>query len=299
MNSIYASEQFCQEIWPDFSRHFRNQVSAMSYYTDVVEFMQICETDFLCINEKMVKAYYEKMSDDVKKGNIQASTMAKKFRELHSLAKFIYTQQEKYNIPENFQDYFIPYLKIVAKNEKYARVIPIEHIDKLLSAAQKDSMVYCILVFLYRVGLSSTEIIKLKIKDFTFYENGVYVNIIERREPCFVPEDAYLVLEKYLTERKENEYLFYNSQGNKLNTMYISRLMKKYTQLADIPRYSAEALRNSCAFTMFAYQVSPEQVAAQLGITSIQIKRYKNTTYKNNILQAANKLVKIKVEPPN
>ena len=80
--------------------------------------------------------------------------------------------------------------------------------------------------------------------------------------------------------------------------MYISRMMKKYTALAGIPSYSAETLRNCCGFTMYAYGAKDKQVARQLGITQMQIKRYDDVRYKENIQKQAQNLVKLKVEPP-
>jgi len=75
-------------------------------------------------------------------------------------------------------------------------------------------------------------------------------------------------------------------------------MMKKYTAKAGVPSYSAEALRNVCAVAMFAYGASPEQVASQMGITQMQIKRYKNISYREDLARKANHLVKIKVESP-
>lgn len=298
MNSIYASAQLKQVIWPDFIAHFRNEVSAASYQADIVEVIEVCRKDFTKIGSQEVAKYYELMQERVKEGRIQASTVAKKFRELHSFAAFIVEERERYGIAKTFQDYYYPYLKLVAKQERYAKSIPVEHVDKILEAAQEDPMAYCILVLLQRVGLSSTEIVELKIADFAAYDNGVYAQVVGRRELCFIPEDVFVILEKYIAKREDNPYLFYNSRRNKLNTMYISRLMKKYTAKADVDSYSAEALRNSCAFTMFAYSASPEQVALQMGITKIQIKRYQDLSYREQLLRAAGNLVKIKIEPP-
>ena len=148
------------------------------------------------------------------------------------------------------------------------------------------------------MGLSSTEIVELMPEHFTIYDNGVYLRIPKRRETCFVPEDVYKIIEKYLSQRIENKYLFYNSRGAKLNTMYISRMMKKYTTLAGIPSYSAESLRNSCAYTMFAYDAKPEQVAREMGVTESQIRRYKNMNYMDTTSRAIRGLVKLKADPP-
>ena len=80
--------------------------------------------------------------------------------------------------------------------------------------------------------------------------------------------------------------------------MYISRLMKKYAKKAGIPCYSAESIRNTCGVTMFSYGADSRQVAKQMGITKVQIKRYDNVIYRDSIQKAANNLVKVKVEPP-
>ncbi|MBR4027475.1 MAG: tyrosine-type recombinase/integrase [Lachnospiraceae bacterium] len=298
INSIYASKQLKTVIWQDFIKHFRNEVTALSYQTDICEFMNFSKADFIQLSAPMVDTYFHYLEQRVKANVIKPNTMAKKFRELHSFAMFMYENREKYQLPEVFQDYFFPYLKLVAKIEKYAKSIPIEDIDKLLFVAQDDLMAYCILTLMYRVGLASTEIVELKDKNFAAYDNGVYAFVEGRKEPCFIPEDVFVILEQYMASRQAHEYLFYNSRNNQLNIMYISRLMKKYTQLAGIPSYSAETLRNACAFTMFSYSAEPEQVARQMGITQIQIKRYKDVSYRDNLLREANQLVKLKVEPP-
>ncbi len=298
MDSPYASTLFSTKIWPDFTAHFQNSSSSASYQADVKEFMQMYQADFLQIDHAMVEDYYKQMEEKVQNNILKPSTMAKKFRELHSLAEFIEGQKEHYHIPDTFQDYFYPYLKAVAKVAQYAKSIPIEDIDKLFQAAKDNPMAYCIFALLHRAGLSSTEITALKLENFIAYDNGVFASVPGRQNPCFIPEDAFAILETYLAKRQEHEYLFSNSRGNRLNTMYISRLMKKYTELAGVPNYSAEALRNSCAFTLFSYRATPEQVARQMGVTQIQIKRYKNVSYRDSLLQEANHLVKIKVDLP-
>lgn len=298
MNSIYASDQIKQVIWPDFTAHFKNSTTAASYHGDICEIMNLYQKDFLQLSGREIADYYETMKQKVNKGQMQPSTLAKKMRELNSFTAFICENKSHYQIPSSYQNYFQPYMKEIEKISKYARSIPIEHIDQLLEAAQDDYMAYCIIIFIYRMGLSSTEIIEIRPDDFTAYDNGVYLHIPERVHPSFVPEDVYMILEKYLSMRQENEYLFYNTRGNKLNTMYISRMMKKYTGIAGIPSYSAEALRNSCAYSMFAYHASPDQVAQEMGVTESQIRRYNNMNYMDTISRSVHHLVKIKVEPP-
>ncbi len=178
-------------------------------------------------------------------------------------------------------------------------MIPLEHIDRLLTASAENHMVYTILTLMYRAGLSSTEIIALKgPEDFVQYGDGLYVFLKGRQEPCYIPEDAKEILFSYLEEWEEGRSLFYNRSKNPLNTMYISRMMKKYCEKAKIPSYSAEAVRNCCAFNLFAYGATEEQVSDQMGRTVCQIKRYKGMGYKKNLKKRSADLVKIRIERP-
>uniref|UniRef100_UPI004056C3DA tyrosine-type recombinase/integrase n=1 Tax=Agathobacter sp. TaxID=2021311 RepID=UPI004056C3DA len=299
MNSIYASEQLKQVIWQDFITHFKSISSIVSYQSDIDEYLNYIQKDFLLQNSTDAENFYAHLIQKSDAGKIKPNTIAKKIRELHSFATYICENRENYQIPKSFKDEFLPYLGYLAKLEKYAKSVPIEHIDRMMKAAQDDLMAYCIITLLYRVGLSSTEIVELKLAHFEAYDNGVYAFVPGRKEASYIPEDVYLILERYLAAREEHEYLFYNSRRNKLNIKYISRMIKKYAQLAGVPAYSAETLRNSCAFTMFTYDANPEQVAKQMGVTQTMIKRYQSRVYKDNVLKNANQLIKIKVELPD
>ncbi len=304
MNSIYASNCICQLIWPDFTAHFRSHTTAASYQADIVEIMEYFQKDFLEIREEEVKEYFEILSHKVEQENLKPGTMAKKFRELHSFAEYVCENCQRYGVDEGYRDYYYPYLKQVAKQEKFAKAVPVRQIDELLKVAEDNLMEYCILVMLFRAGLSSTELSNLQVEDLAIYENGTYAQIRGRKNLCFIPEDACDVLEEYLEERSKNSkmahhpYLFCNQRGNQLNPMYISRMMRKYEEKAGLPHYSAQSVRNSCAVTLFVYGASQEQVASQMGTTKLQIKRYRNLVYQEQLQQQANDLVKLKVEPP-
>ena len=299
MISQYVSEQFGKVIWGDFIRGFKSNTSTNMYKADVTEFLNLIKKDFLNISRSDVDVYYEFLTEKVNDGKIQPGTMAKKFRELHSVASFIEKHRTEYDVPDTFEDFFYPYLLRVAKVESFAKTVPTEHIDKLLVASKEDRMSFCMFTLIFRVGLSSTELIELKPEDFGEYDNGTFVFVSERDEWCHVPDDAAAIVIDYLEHRKENTYLFYNSRGSKMNTMFISRLMKKCCQKAGVPEYSAQTLRGACASTMFSCGASPSQVAKRIGVTTNQIKRYKNLTYKKELLGNAGKLVKIRVELPD
>lgn len=298
MHSIHASKQLSQVIWPDYINNFKSESSIGSYLSDINEFMNFIEKDFLILSAADVDNYYNEMKSKFKNGDIQGSTMAKKFKELHSFAMFITENRKEYSVPDTFKDYFFEYLGFVEKEKKLAKTIPLEHMDRLLAATQDNIMAYCILVLLQRVGMTSTDIIELKPSYFSVYDNGVYAFLQNRERVFFIPDDVYKILEQYMRTISVSEYLFENRRGNPLNTMYISRLLKKYTQKAGIPSYSAESVRNSCAAMMFTFGVPAKNIATQMGTTILHINRYKNMYYKDEVLKTANNMVKVHIDPP-
>lgn len=298
MKSIFASEITSQVIWQDFTAHFKSSTTSASYETDLAEIMNYFEKDFLQIDKTDIKEYYEEMQNKITKNIIKAATVAKKFRELHSFAEYICDNKGRYGVQPSYQDEYQPYLKLLEKQKKFAKSVPVTHIDMLLKAAEKELQSYTILVMLYRVGLTSTEIIRLKLEDLAIYEDGMYVAADGRKELCYIPEDAADVLKSFIKQRKDMPYLFYNKRGNQLNLMYISRLMKRLSKEAGVPEYSAESIRNTCGVILYAYGVQSKQVAGQLGVTEMQIHRYRNMAYRDSLQREANSLVKLRVLPP-
>ena len=275
------------KIWNLFRNHFKSSVTEASYWSDITEFCRFTGKQFDTSGRKDVERYYRMMGKKVEEGKISPLTLTKKFRELHSFASFL--TEEGYASGE---DYFYPYLKHLKKEDRLAKSIPVEHMDALLSAASENLMCYAILSLMYRAGLSSTEISGLNgPDDFILQGSDVYVILS-------IPEDVWEILKEYMDQREEHPSLFYNRSGRRLNTMYISRMMKKYCRLAGIPAYSAEAVRNSCAFNLFAYGASSGQTAAQMGTTQQQIRRYKGAGYRDNLRKQANALVKVRIEKP-
>ena len=89
MAADHLSEKMKNVIWPEFRAHFRSAASAASYWSDLCEFAQITGTDLRRAREQDVQAYYRIMTERCEGGEIQQGTLAKKFRELHSLADFM------------------------------------------------------------------------------------------------------------------------------------------------------------------------------------------------------------------
>lgn len=300
MSQNLVSQFVNMETWNLFRKRFKSPVTEASYWSDIREFCHIVGKPFEKADGEDVKMYYERMTGRVERREISSITLTKKFRELHSFAAFSSEASLSSDASGNAgHDCFYPYLRNMVKESPLADSVPVEHMDRLLRAASDDLMAYTILTLMYRAGLTSTEISDLRgEKDFIEYRDGIYVSPAGRKDPCFIPEDAWKILEEYMRERCVHDTLFYNRSGRPLNTMYISRMMKKYCTQAGIPPYSAQDVRNSCAFNLFSYGATDEQTARQMGRTKQQIRRYRGAGYRQNLQKHAADLVKMRIEKP-
>ena len=296
MSQNVPEEFVNKNLWEMFRKRFKSHTTEASYWSDIMEFCRFCGKRAEDTEKRDADRYYAYMKERAESGKISPLTVTKKFRELHSFFKFA---EEEAGDDAAYRDWFYPYLKNMEKEKGLARSIPVEDMDALLKAAADDLAVYTMLTLMYRAGLSSTEITGLNgPDDLVLYGEDGYVLLPERREPCYIPPDAWAILMEYLDQREVHPSLFYNRNGRRLNTMYISRMMKKYCQKAGISQYSAEAVRNCCAFNLFSYGASPGQVAEQMGRTQQQIRRYKGVSYRGNLRRKADELVKIRIESP-
>ncbi len=296
MSQNVPEEFVNKNLWEMFRKRFKSHTTEASYWSDIMEFCRFSGKRAEDTEKGDADRYYAYMKERAESGKISPLTVTKKFRELHSFFKFA---EEEAGDDAAYRDWFYPYLKNMEKEKGLARSIPVEDMDALLKAAADDLAVYTMLTLMYRAGLSSTEITGLNgPDDLVLYGEDGYVLLPERREPCYIPPDAWAILMEYLDQREVHPSLFYNRSGRRLNTMYISRMMKKYCQKAGISQYSAEAVRNCCAFNLFSYGASPGQVAEQMGRTQQQIRRYKGVSYRGNLRRKADELVKIRIESP-
>ncbi|MCI7813039.1 MAG: site-specific integrase [Lachnospiraceae bacterium] len=285
-------------LWEKFIQHFRNPKTRETYFGDINEFLEMTQKDFLLLQASDVQRYYQDMKKRVESQEIRSKTFEKKLKELHAFADFILKQKKEYEIPSTFQDYFYGYLVYFDKEDHVKEVFPIEDLDKMLKAAEEEYMTYTILVLFYRVGLLSTDVCALKPADFVTKEGQLYLILREKKEVVYIPKDVAEVLKCYEQVREENEYYFFNGRGNQLNTMYLHRMMRRITQKAGVPDYSAMDLRSAYAGTLYAYGAKDAQVADQIRITQMHIKRYANEEFQDDIKQSAADLIKMIVIPP-
>lgn len=296
-DSRYISSQILKQIFPDFTKHFRNDVSSRIYFADLCEYLNFCKKDILQTEEKDADSYYNALMKRIRNGELKHSTVKKKIKELHKFSDFITENRDMYEIPSNFDNYFYKYAVNYFSEDIVPETISVKELDALFSAAQDDWMEYTILTLVCRMGLKSTQVMELREEDIILEQDNGYISI-SKNDIRYIPEDVAAILHSYKKMRKPNPYFFFNSRGNKLNNVYLHRMMRKLTGQAHIKEYSVQDLRNLCACIMFSYEANDKQVARQLGITQLHVKRYENVSISYQLGKEANDLVNFRVKPP-
>lgn len=296
--SVYTSKKIKEEIWSEFSKRFKNAASHNVYFSDLNEAMDYLEKDFLEFRQKDADKYYDYLIKKTKSHLLKATTVKKKLNELHKFSEFIVEYRDAFSIPQEFENFFQKYAIQYVADYETTELMPIEKVDAILHSARENLMDYLILSLAFRMMLKSTQIVELKKEDFIADPNGVYLIMPNKKDIKYVPEDIVVILERYLERREEKEFLFYNKWGRKLNKQYLHRMLRRHTRQAGVPDCSMQDLRNTGAGVMFAYGVEAQNVAKQMGITSIHIKRYDNVLYKYNLMKEANDVVQLKILPP-
>lgn len=291
-----------REMWESFCRRFKSPTTRASYESDLAQFCELVNKPFHEADGADVERYYRYMQACVRDKSIREITVTKKFRELHSFASFC-KEGEK-------EELFAPYLLRLPAEKPFVEAITPKEMDLLLMEAADDPMVYLILTLMYRVGLSSAEMIALHgIDAFVETKEGVFLMPKGRRQPCFVPDDVWNQVKEYdrkvsaanalvYADTRREDRLFLNRRGRPLNLMYISRMLEKYEKRAGISRYSARQIAAACYANLFAYGAKKKEVARQKGRTQMQIGRYRLPGYEAKLKKAANEAVRIRIVPP-
>jgi len=233
-------------------------------YTTIRNYIYIIN-DFLkkfeLPDEESVEKYFEG------KTTISKNSRATQTRILRSFGKFI---QRKYKI-----DFMLPEAPRVGKT------LPVflskKEVTKLLNAARKNLRDFTIISFIIYTGVRVNELTNVHISDIDFYQSAVRV-VGKGSKERIIPIAGELLelIKKYLQSRKiKGKYLFINRFGEKLSSLSIQIIVKKYTEAAHIKKHvTPHKLRHTFATLALESGVSPITISELLGHSSL------NTTMK-------------------
>ena len=150
-------------------------------------------------------------------------------------------------------------LKVVAPKSKKRLPVFIEEDQMeflLTKVAFEDGFIgqrnKLIIELFYVTGIRLSELINIKIKDIDF-QNQLMKVLGKRNKERLIPLSASVIqlLKSFIEEHQINHLLFTNSEGNKLYTKLVYRIVNKYIgEISSVHKRSPHILRHTFATHM-------------------------------------------------
>jgi len=230
-----------------FSEH-----TIKSYLTDLNQFIIYIDAEFEIyedvnkINFQIIRSWIASMLER----KISPRSVNRKISTLKTYFKFL------------LRNKFLkrsPMLKVVAPKSKKRLPVFIEEDQMeflLTKVAFEDGFIgqrnKLIIELFYVTGIRLSELINIKIKDIDF-QNQLMKVLGKRNKERLIPLSASVIqlLKSFIEEHQINHLLFTNSEGNKLYTKLVYRIVNKYIgEISSVNKRSPHILRHTFATHM-------------------------------------------------
>lgn len=155
---------------------------------------------------------------------------------------------------------YIPTFRITLPKYDKKNIEPYtdEELKKLLrkptlkTCSFNDYRNWALINFILSTGLRLNSFINVKVKDIDFNNEVVFVNVTKNRKPLIIPLNKIIikVLKEYLRIRQpetEEDYLFCNSYGEKLNKTTINQSLRSYNKKRGVNKNGIHRYRHTFA----------------------------------------------------
>lgn len=283
-SSTYLSDKFNTFIWPAFKNKLKNNHSKENYYSIICMICEDAKKDFLELEYKYVKSYFDSLTDatKIKQKKLSEKTIQSKLSALRSVASYIEKNKELYEVP-NYDNVF-RFIENPKNNDVYFKKedIPSQNeLLKLLTISTDNMMAHLIFAMVIKCGFTASEICDMKLSQI--YEDAAgrfCVKFTEKDGTRYVklPEDVVLILLEYKKTIPDSSiYLFYNKWKKKLQIRSLETLVNKYVKEADLTKnYTIKDLRNAAINMMLKAGADQTSVASYVGVDGRWLYRFDN-----------------------
>lgn len=240
--------------------------SYLYYITSVLKYASKSPRD---IHSDNLRAYLEKLSDDGK----SASTLNIAYNALKFYFEKILRRKFFANIPRAKMPKKIP--EVFTKDE----------VKKILSAIQNVKH-KLLLGLMYSSGLRVSEIVNVKVKNFDFQNRMLFVRGAKgaKDRTSIMSEKVAGVLEKYVKNKKTNDYVFESERGGKLTERTVQKVFADALRKSGIKKNaSCHSLRHSFATHLLESGTSIRYIQELLGHKRLETTQIYTKVAKNNL----------------
>ncbi len=296
---FYLSPEL-EDFWALYKRQLKSEKTIRTYWSDIINFINFTEKDFLDITQNDVDRFY---LYHTKTKPIKLATLQKKFRELSAFSDFISENIGSRLGDEVYFDNFfygkLADLNAMVKMSK-GHIPTLKEMDKLLTASKDNVMHYAIFTLIFRCAVKPSELLKIKPSDIIESHGEYYLEIGEKSNKRMIPlpEDVIVILDQYNRIRsKDALHYFYKNPVESLSERTLERLAQDYSLKAGIPPITMYGIRDASIALMCTSKAKESLIARDCGLTERALERYKEIIPAYTLKESAISLVRIRVLP--
>lgn len=281
-------DQFLSEL-ESIKRYSENTLTA--YRKDISQFVEFCKSkeifEFRLITEKKIRHYLVFLNDL----ELSKTSIARKLSSLRSFYEYMYRNEIVNGNP--VKEISNPKVK-----RNLPETLPLDSFEKIyhnIGANEKENKYLYKAIFdlLYGCALRVSELCSIELENIDLINGSLRImgkGSKQRIIPVGVKTTETIYEYLKIRPQTNSKYLLLNSNGNKLYSKFVYRIVNKYIkEVSDIKKKSPHILRHSAATHMLDNEADLLAVKEILGhenlsttqiYTHVSIERLKKT-YKN------------------
>ena len=274
LNQSYLSDTTIQ-LFDDFKGTLKSKQSQREYYYIINAFCTYCEKDYLVASADDFKNYFESLNTGAAIGNISSKTICTRYAVMINFSAYIVSHASDYGIT-SFVNYMVKVRKPgVSINIRSKSIPTLEQLDRIYTAAQTDSAMYCIISLVNKCALTVEQICKLKLQNFIM-DSEMNCGILF---PYQYSADKYIKLPDDVREIRNSstDFLFCNAKGGQLTPRVLQNRMKRIVDTAAGEEkwlFSLQDIRNLSVVLMLKGGAEAEDIASYIGINSKWMQKF-------------------------
>jgi len=231
--NYYPSQDPIEKLKQEMKLRNFSQKTIKSYLYYITDILSKANKSPKSITGADIRNYLEKLADE----NKSSSTLNSAYSALKFYFEKILRRKFFMNIPRS------------KKNKKLPEVLTRKEIEKIFSVIENVKH-KLMLGFIYSAGLRVSEVVNIKVQDLDF-ENKI-LKIRQGKggkDRITILSDKIVdVLEKYIADKKANDYVFESSRGWKLTERSVQKVFSEALGKSGVKRNaSCHSLRHSFA----------------------------------------------------
>ena len=222
-----------------------------NYKIDLIDFLEFNKGNILDVDKENVNKYMQYLYDK----NVSRATISRRLSSLRSFYNYLYKNG---NVKKNY----FSNIKNPKKESSLPKFVKEIDIDKMFSIPDTSNPIgqrnLLIIRMLYATGVRVSELVNIKLSDIDVNERIIKILGKGSKERVVVFGNntkeifnLYLNNGRYRLDKRDNEYLFLNKDGERLSDRYVRKIIDDIIVKASISMHvSPHMLRHTFATDM-------------------------------------------------